>query len=285
MTQTLQPYIALMRLNRPIGIFLLLWPTLIALWLASNGQPDLHTTLIFVLGVIIMRSAGCVINDYADRDFDLYVERTKQRPLATQQLSVRTALTLFFGLIGLALILVMQLKIYTMMLSLVAAALAILYPFTKRFSKYPQLFLGLAFAWSIPMVYAQMQSHISQETWVLFMSTVAWVLAYDTQYAMADKVDDLKIGIKSTAITFGKYDKLIIFALQVFSLCGFTSIGLHKGFNLWFYVSLIIALGFAFYQQWLIKDRMPTRCFTAFLNNNYFGAMLFIGTFLGINLN
>ncbi|HSX20839.1 MAG TPA: 4-hydroxybenzoate octaprenyltransferase [Gammaproteobacteria bacterium] len=280
MIAAVQPYIALMRLNKPIGTLLLLWPTLIALWLASNGAPDLRTVTIFVLGVLVMRSAGCVINDYADRDFDIHVQRTKQRPLTSGQIKAQHALMLFSGLLISALILALQLKFYTILLASVAGGLAILYPFTKRFSNYPQLYLGLAFAWSIPMAYAQVQSKLPLETWLLFVSTVAWVIAYDTLYAMADKADDLKLGIKSTAITFGAYDKQIVFALQCISLLGFAAMGMLRGLHWMFYASLVCALILCVYQQWLCKARHPAKCFAAFLNNNYFGMVIFLGIFL-----
>lgn len=275
MILSVQPYISLMRLNRPIGIFLLLWPTLIALWLASNGNPDLKTTLIFAAGVVIMRSAGCVINDFADRNIDAYVVRTKNRPLAIKQLTAKNALVLFFTLILLAASLVLQLNMYTILLSGVALLLAIIYPFTKRFTNYPQFVLGMAFAWAIPMVYAQLQGHLSVETWLLFAATQAWVVAYDTQYAMADKADDLRLGIKSTAIAFGKYDKAIIFVWQLLTVLLFAWIGKTRGFGCVFYVGLIVCFGLILYQQWLITDREPQKCFRAFLNNNYFGAALF----------
>lgn len=280
MILAINPYISLMRLNRPIGIFLLLWPTLIALWLASNGQPNLYTTLIFVAGVIIMRSAGCVINDYADRDFDVHVARTKDRPLATQKLSTKSALLLFFCLLATAAVLVLQLNRYTILLSCFALALACFYPFAKRFTNYPQFILGVAFAWSIPMVYAQVHGQLCLETWLLFTGTIAWVVAYDTQYAMTDKADDLKLGVKSTAIAFGAYDKFIIFSLQLLTILIFAYIGLHRNFTWQYYIALTAAFGSMIYQQWLIKDRTPAKCFAAFLNNNYFGAVLFIGCFL-----
>lgn len=265
-----------MRLNRPIGIFLLLWPTLIALWFASNGHPDLRTVVIFALGVVIMRSAGCVINDYADRDFDIHVKRTKHRPLTSKAIAPQQGLWLFFALLSAAFLLVLQLNLYTILLAIIAAALAISYPFTKRFFNYPQLILGFAFAWSIPMAYTQVQGRVPMEAWGLFVATVAWVIAYDTQYAMADKADDLRLGIKSTAITFGKYDKGIIFLLQMLCLIMFAYIGWQRETNLIFYVGLGICLVLSLYQQWLIWDRIPARCFAAFLQNNYFGMLLFL---------
>lgn len=274
----IQPYIALMRLNRPIGIYLLLWPTLIALWLASNGPPTLRLLIIFSCGVIIMRSCGCVINDYADRNFDAQVTRTKNRPLANNQITTSQALALFLILLIMAFILALQLDPRVIVLSTVAASLAVLYPFSKRFTNYPQIILGLAFAWSIPMVYMQIQKIVPLEAWLIFASTMCWVIAYDTIYAMADKADDLKVGIKSTAIAFGKFDKIIIFMLHCVSILGFAYIGYTRQFGFVYYFGLVCALIMAVYQQGLIRRRDPNQCFRAFLNNNYFGALIFLGT-------
>lgn len=276
----LTPYFALMRFNRPIGTFLLLWPTLIAVWLAADGSPDFKTVVIFTLGVIIMRAAGCVINDYADKNFDSHVARTKNRPLAAQQITGRNALILFITLLNIAFILAIQLNRYTFGIACIAVCLAIIYPFSKRFTNYPQAILGLAFACGIPMAYAQTRGNLVTETWVLWCSVIAWVVAYDTQYAMVDKQDDLKIGIKSTAITFNKYDKTIILLLHILALGGFVYIGVCRHFSWVFYAILMVALLLALYQQWLIKDRIPARCFAAFLHNNYFGALLFLGVLL-----
>lgn len=227
-----------------------------------------------------MRSAGCVINDYADRNFDLHVARTKNRPITSGKIRPVAALKLFVALLVWAFILVSQLSIFTILLSCVAALLAIVYPFAKRFTNYPQFILGLAFAWSIPMAYAQIQGQVTSETWVLFASIIAWVIAYDTQYAMADKQDDLKIGIKSTAIAFGDYDKLLVFVLQACCLFGLYTIAIANNLGPCFYISLFIALCLSIYQQWLIKDRLPQRCMAAFLNNNYFGLVIFVGLIL-----
>lgn len=271
-----------MRFNRPIGILLLLWPTLIALYLSSNGQPDITVLLIFCAGVVLMRAAGCVINDYADQDFDKHVTRTKSRPLASQQIKAKHALILFVALMLAAFCLAIQLSFNTLLLALVAAALAIIYPFMKRITGYPQFILGMAFAWSIPMAYMQNANMLSIETWVVFASVMAWVVAYDTQYAMADKIDDLKIGIKSTAISFAQHDKLIIFILQSACLMGFAYLGIVRSFDIKFYLILGLAFGLILYQQWLIKDRLPARCMAAFLNNNYFGALLFIACYKAV---
>lgn len=272
-----------MRFHRPIGIFLLLWPALIALYLAANGTPDLKTLCIFIFGVIVMRAAGCVINDYADRNVDSHVARTQNRPLATKQIAPKSALRLFLGLMALALILATQLKIQTLLLAFGAASLTLIYPFMKRITGYPQLILGLAFAWSIPMAYMQVTDHLSAETWILFGSVIAWVVAYDTQYAMADISDDLKIGVKSSAISFGKYDKFIICFLQLICVCGFVILGLMHNFSLVYYTILSLTLVLIIYQQWLIKDRLPKNCMAAFLNNNYLGALLFIACYKAVH--
>lgn len=262
----LTPYFKLMRFDRPIGTLLLLWPTLTALLLT---QANTRTYIIFILGVVIMRAAGCVINDYADRNFDLHVQRTQSRPLAQRQISPHNALRLFVFLISLACVLALQLKIYTMYLAGAALLLALIYPLMKRIFNYPQLILGIAFAWSILMVYAEVVGSISFQAWLLFVSTIAWVLAYDTEYAMADKIDDLKIGINSTAISFGDYDKVAVLLLQCLAL----GLLLCLDANLWF-----IALAFilVLYQQTLLKSRDPTLCIKAFLNNNYVGACMFL---------
>lgn len=274
-------YLYLMRFDRPIGTLLLLWPTLMALWLAANGKPSLQVTLIFVSGVIIMRAAGCVINDIADRNYDGHVQRTKQRPIVSGLISVRQASMLFVGLMLLALFLALQLNRYALCLAFFAAGLAIVYPFAKRFTNYPQIILSLAFSWSIPMVYAQILGYMQYETWILFASIMSWIVAYDTQYALADKQDDLRIGIKSTAITFGKYVNFIIFLLQMCSLMGVAFIGYYRDFNPIFYMCLIIALMLCIYQQFLIKSSVPGQYIKAFKNNNYFGALIFLGICLG----
>lgn len=270
-----------MRLDRPIGILLLLWPTLIALWLATNGKPSLHIVLIFCSGVIVMRSAGCVINDYADYNLDSHVSRTKNRPLASKQITPKSALNLFIALLIIAFVIALQLNLNTIVLAIIAVFLATIYPFMKRITGYPQLVLGIAFAWSVPMAYMQITGKLTLETWIVFASVVAWVIAYDTQYAMADKSDDLKIGIKSTAISFGNYDKFIIVSLQLLCLIGLSYVGVVKSFNYMFYLMLSLAVILIIYQQWLIKDRLPERCMAAFINNNYFGVLMFLGIVCG----
>jgi 4-hydroxybenzoate polyprenyltransferase len=275
-----KPYLHLMRLDRPIGTLLLLWPTLIALWLASNGHPDTKLIVIFVLGVILMRAAGCVFNDYADRDFDPFVSRTKARPLATGVVKPKQAMLLFSCLMAGGLALALHLSRNTIVLAFVGAILILIYPFAKRFTSYPQLILGLAFAWGIPMAYMEVQGGIPLETWLLYSSVLFWVVAYDTQYAMVDKTDDLRIGIKSTAITFGNYDKAIILGLHLLMLTGMLLIGIGRNLGNTYFIGLIITLGLVIYQQILIKDRNPKNCFKAFLNNNYIGAIIFCSLIL-----
>lgn len=264
-----------MRFDRPIGTFLLLWPALIALFLASDRMPDINILLIFVLGVVVMRAAGCVINDIADRNFDGLVQRTKNRPLAIGAIRVRNSLVLFVMLLLAALLLVSQLSWAVIKLSAIAAGLTIIYPFAKRFTNYPQFILGLAFSWSIPMAYMQVQGNLSIETWVVFFSILTWVVAYDTQYALADKKDDLKIGVKSTAIAFGNYDKFIIAILQCCTLIGFCIIGYQQDFTRYYFIVLSLNLLLVIYQQKLIEAREPSRSLRAFLNNNYFGMLIF----------
>ena len=277
----IDPYLRLVRMDRPIGTFLLLWPTLWALWLASDGQPDPTIVLIFIAGTFVMRAAGCAINDYADRDFDAHVARTSNRPLATGELSPNQALIVFFALLALAFLLVIQLNINTVLLSVAGALVAALYPFTKRVTHLPQLVLGIAFSWGIPMSYTALTGALPWEAWVLFLANFTWIVAYDTQYAMADREDDLVIGVKSTAILFGKYDNLIIGLLHASTLFILAWLGQVKGMGWHFYLGLIAAAMFALYQQYLCHDRDRHRCFNAFLNNNWFGAMVFIGIVLG----
>ena len=278
---TVDPYLRLMRMDRPIGTFLLLWPTLWALWLASDGHPDPNIVLIFIAGTFVMRAAGCAINDYADRDFDAHVERTSGRPLATGELSPNRALAVFFTLLALAFFLVIQLNFKTVLLSVAGALVAALYPFTKRVTHLPQLVLGIAFSWGIPMSYTALTDALPWEAWILFLANFAWIVAYDTQYAMADREDDLVIGVKSTAILFGKYDNLIVGLLHVITLVILAALGQAKGMSWHFYLGLTAAAMFAIYQQYLCRDRDRQRCFSAFLNNNWFGAMVFIGIVLG----
>ena len=274
------PYIQIMRLDRPIGIYLLLWPTLWGLWLASQGLPNLRILMIFILGVVVMRSAGCVINDIADRDIDPLVERTKQRPLATGALTLHQAWLLFFLLVVVAFMLVLQLNYFTLLLSGGGLLLTIVYPFCKRFFSAPQLVLGLAFSWSIPMAFAATGREISLLVYVLWGSVVFWVLLYDTFYAMADRKDDLALSLNSTAILFGSNDKVMIGLLQVAMLLCLIVVGLLFELGWYYYLSLVISCCLFLRQHYLIRNRKPKDCFQAFLENNYVGGVIFVGVVL-----
>ncbi len=270
-------YIELMRLDRPIGTYLLLWPTLWALWLAAEGVPDISTLIIFVLGVILMRAAGCVINDYADRDFDGHVERTRERPLATGRISARQALTAFAVLVGLSGMLVLLTNALTIQLAFVGVGLAALYPFCKRFTFYPQVVLGAAFSWAIPMAFAAQAGTLPMPLWLLFIANLLWTVAYDTEYAMCDREDDLRIGIKSTAILFGDADRLITGLLQGLTLVCLLLVGARFGLGLYYYLGLLgMTLGFA-WQHWLMRERERLACLQAFLSNHWAGMLVFIG--------
>ncbi len=273
----LHAYVRLIRLDRPIGIFLLMWPALWALWLAGEGQPPWGVVLVFVAGVVLMRSAGCAINDFADRDFDGHVARTRARPLAAGDVTPNEALAVFALLVLSAFVSVLFLNWQTIALSVVALALAVVYPFMKRFTHLPQLFLGAAFGWAIPMAFTAITGAIPGFAWVLFVATLVWALIYDTQYAMVDRKDDLKIGIKSTAILFGRYDLLAIGLLQILMLALLAVIGVTAELGLAYFGGLILAAGLAVYQQYLTRHREPAACFKAFLNNNYFGMVIFVG--------
>ncbi len=276
----LWPWIQLMRLDRPIGALLLLWPTLWAVWVAGDGTPSLTVILVFIAGVWVMRAAGCVINDFADRHFDGSVARTRERPLATGALSAKQALLLFAGLLVLALLLLIPLNRFTFYLSFGGAGLAILYPFMKRFTFLPQLFLGAAFGWAIPMAFAAETGSLPAAAWLIFTAKVVWTVAYDTQYAMCDREDDLKIGIKSTAILFGDADRLIIGVLQALTLWPLWLLGRGLDFAWPWYLGLAVAAALFVYQQWLIRDREPAACFRAFLNNQWVGLAIFAGLWL-----
>ena len=271
-------YLQLIRFDRPIGTYLVLWPTLWALWLASNGIPDIKLLIIFALGAFTMRSAGCAINDFADRKVDGKVERTKNRPLAIGAISPKEALMVFAVLSFVAFILVLQLNLTTILLSTVALLLAASYPFMKRYHSLPQVHLGAAFAWSVPMAFTAVTADAPPFiAWLLFAVTLLWTTAYDTMYGMVDREDDLKIGVKSTAILFAEKDKLIIGILQGLSLLLLILIGVLAARGWIYYAGIAVATGLAVYQQRLIKDREPKQCFTAFLNNNWFGMAVFIG--------
>ena len=273
----LREYARLMRLDRPIGIWLLLWPVLWALWISSNGRPDERLFLIFVIGTFVMRSAGCVMNDFADREFDAHVRRTADRPLARQAVSPAEALGLFAVLALLALALVIPLNRPTQVLALIGGVLAVTYPFLKRFFSLPQAYLGLAFSWSVPMAFAAQTGELPLVAWVLFVSGVLWTTAYDTMYAMVDREDDLVIGIRSSAILFGRADRLVIGTLQVGALGGLALVGALAGLGRWYWAGLAAAAALAVRQQVLIKDREPEACFRAFLNNNLLGLAVFAG--------
>lgn len=271
-------YLKLMRMDRPIGVLLLAWPTLWGIWLSSNGRPDGLVFLVFMLGVVLMRSAGCVINDYADRDFDPHVERTKNRPLAEGSVSSREALLLAAGLALLALLLILPLANPLLIeLAVVAAFLAASYPFTKRFFAIPQAYLGIAFGFGIPMAYAAHLGSVPALAWWLLSANVFWAIAYDTEYAMVDRADDLKIGIKTSAITFGRYDVTAVMICYAFALLMLAYVGINLALGWPFYVGLTVAAGIALYHWTLIRTREPAGCFKAFLHNNWFGAAVFAG--------
>lgn len=281
--ERLRQYAYLLRLHKPIGIYLLLWPTLWALWLASEGRPSLKLILIFVTGTIIMRSAGCIINDYADRHFDGRVARTRERPLATGKVSVKEAGVLFVILLLLAFVLVLQLNPLTIGFAFFAVAITLIYPFLKRFTQLPQLGLGIAYAWGVPMAFIAQTGELSREAWALFFLVGLWTLMYDTLYAMTDRDDDLKIGIKSTAILFSSADRLILALLQVILVVGFAALGVSFDLGFPYYASVALAALLFLYQQSLIAKRQPANCFKAFLNNNWVGAILFLGIVLSFS--
>jgi len=266
--QKRQAYLQLMRADKPIGTYLLLWPTLWALWIAAEGVPDLKLMIIFSLGVFLTRSAGCVINDFADRKVDGLVKRTRLRPLATGELSSKEAITLFIVLMLISLVLVLFTNTITILLSIVALLLAFCYPFMKRYTHFPQVVLGMAFGWAIPMAFSATLGYVPLEGWLLYAAKIAWTVAYDTQYAMVDRDDDLKIGIKSTAVLFGQYDRLAIAGLQLLTLCLLYGVGLSLNLGWSYTLGLVAVAGFFIYHQWLIRARAREACFTAFLNNH-----------------
>lgn len=278
--KTLWPYIELMRLDKPIGILLLLWPTLSALWIAAEGWPDLTVLTVFILGVIIMRSAGCVVNDYADRNVDGHVTRTINRPLIRGDVTPRQALILFSGLGLSAFILVLQLNTFTIWLSLVALFLATLYPFMKRYTYLPQVFLGMAFGWAIPMAFAAQTNTVPTIAWLLFLANILWTTAYDTFYAMADREDDMFAGVKSTAILFGDDDLVIIGILQFSFLLVMIMIGNQLDMSLSYYIGIFLAGLLSIYQQRIARNKESAHCLQAFLNNNWVGAVIFLGIVL-----
>ncbi len=270
-------YYLLTRMHKPIGIFLLLWPTLWALWVAAEGFPDWHVLIVFVLGVFLMRSAGCVINDYADRKFDPLVSRTRERPIAAGRVKPREALILFTVLCLLAFALVLTLNSLTIKLSVVGVVLAAIYPFMKRYTHLPQVILGMAFGWAIPMGFAAQMDAVPKVAWLMYVVNVVWSMVYDTMYAMADREDDIKAGVKSTAILFGDADRVIIAMLQGMMLLGLVLLGQQLELGAPYYLCLTVAVGLGVYQQYLIRKRQPASCFAAFLNNNWLGAAIFVG--------
>ena len=275
-------YFRLMRLNKPIGIYLLLWPTYWALFLSAGGWPDIDLLIIFTFGVIITRSAGCVINDYADREIDKHIARTRDRPITAGEISPKAALLLFIALGLVAFALVLLTNTLTIKISFIAIALAVVYPFTKRWTNLPQLILGLAFAMSVPMAFSAQTGTVPASAGWIFLATVLWTLIYDTLYAMADRDEDLKIGVKSTAILFAKYDQILITLLQVLLMIVFIKIGNLFDLGTFYDISLIIILLFMIYHQLLIKKRQKMDYFKAFINNHFIGMTVFFGIFLSI---
>ena len=276
--QKLILYAKLIRLNRPVGILLLLWPTMWGLWIASNGRPEAVVLLVFILGTVLMRSAGCAINDYADRDFDGHVKRTADRPLVAGQIQPREALMVAAALALIAFLLVVFfLNRLTLYYSFAAAFLAASYPFTKRFFVMPQAYLGFAFGFGIPMAFAAQTGNVPALAWWLLLANTFWTIAYDTEYAMVDRDDDIKIGIKTSALLFGKYDVAAVMFCNIAMLVALAVIGKTIGLGWPFWVGLAAAASIAVYHYILIRERNPSRCFYAFLHNNYLGAVVFVG--------
>jgi 4-hydroxybenzoate polyprenyltransferase len=273
----LQLYIRLIRLDKPIGILLLLWPTLAALWFASGGQPDWRLVAIFCVGTVLMRSAGCAINDFADRDFDRHVKRTAQRPLTSGRIAPWEAVLLAAALALASFALILPLNTLTKQLSIAAVAIAASYPYFKRFFSIPQAYLGIAFGFGIPMAYAAVQGTVPTAAWLLLAANIFWAVAYDTEYAMVDRDDDLKIGIRTSAITFGRFDVPVVMLCYAIALSIVLLVGWHYGLRTWFLAGLLVAAGCAFYHYTLIRERERMRCFAAVLHNNWLGAAVFAG--------
>jgi len=276
----IKPFFELMRLDKPVGIYLLLWPTLWALWVAAKGIPDFSVVLIFTLGVIFMRSAGCVINDYADRKVDGHVGRTVNRPLITGAVTSKQALILFFALLATSFLLVLFTNTLTIQLSFAGAALAAIYPFMKRHTHLPQVFLGAAFSWAIPMAFAAQADELPKYLWLIYMANLSWTVAYDTMYAMVDRDDDIKIGVKSTAILFGDADKVMIAILQGITIFCLLLLGSELALNVFYYLGLAVATALMVYQQKLIRGRDKAGCFAGFLNSHWVGVAVWIGLVL-----
>jgi 4-hydroxybenzoate polyprenyltransferase len=272
-----QLYLRLVRLDKPIGILLLLWPTLAALWFASGGTPDWKLVLIFTVGTVLMRSAGCAINDFADRDFDKHVKRTAERPLTSGKIQAWEAVAVAAVLAVLAFVLILPLNALTKQLSIAAVVIAASYPYFKRFFAIPQAYLGIAFGFGIPMAFAAVQNSVPAEAWFLLIANVFWAVAYDTEYAMVDRDDDLKIGIRTSAITFGRYDVLAIMLCYALAFAIIFLVGWQYGLRAWFTAGMLLAGGCALYHYALIRDRDRMRCFAAFRHNNWLGAAIFAG--------
>lgn len=275
-----KPFWELMRLDKPVGIYLLLWPTFWALWVAAKGIPDFSILVIFILGVIFMRSAGCVINDYADRKVDGHVTRTQARPLVTGSVTSKQALILFFSLLAMSFILVLFTNTLTIQLSFAGAALAAIYPFMKRHTHLPQVFLGAAFSWAIPMAFAAQAGELPRYIWLIYIANLSWTVAYDTMYAMVDRDDDIKIGVKSTAILFADADKVMIAILQGIAIFCLFLLGSELALNAFYYLGLAVAIGLVIYQQWLIRARDKAGCFAGFINSHWIGVAVWIGLVL-----
>jgi 4-hydroxybenzoate polyprenyltransferase len=279
-SRRIRDLIELARLHRPIGIWLLLWPVLWAVWIAGASHPSPQVVVIFVLGTVAMRSAGCVINDLFDRDFDPFVKRTRDRPVASRRISPAEAAVWFLALISVALALVLQLDPFTIRMSVFGAFLAVTYPLFKRFFPLPQFYLGVAFSWGVPMAFNAQNGNVPRVAWIIFIAGIIWAAIYDTMYAMVDRDDDLKIGVKSSAIVFGDMDRLIIGMLQALMLFALYLVGTNMEFGYWYNAGLVGAAVLFAWQQWLIRARKPEDCFAAFLNNQYVGLAIFIGILL-----
>jgi 4-hydroxybenzoate polyprenyltransferase len=273
----LRLYGELIRFEKPIGVYLLLWPTFWALAIAGEGSPDLWVLFVFVTGVFLMRSSGCAINDYADREIDRHVARTRDRPLTSGRISEKEVLLVFVGLSLLAFLLVLTLNRFTILLSIVGILLAASYPFMKRFHYLPQVHLGAAFGWAVPMVFAAQTDSLPKQAWLLYVAAIIWAVAYDTMYSMADREDDIKIGIKSTAILFGEYDRVMIGLFQILFILALGLIGRELGFTAIYFYALGFAVVLLIYEQFMIVYRVPEKCFQAFLHNHWVGAIVFFG--------
>jgi len=280
LAERLSLYLQLTRLNRPIGIMLLLWPTLWGVWIAGNGHPEWYVVLIFVLGTVLMRSAGCAFNDYADRDFDKHVQRTKDRPITSGRISPGEGVWIAVILSLLAFLLILPLNNLTLLMSFPAVFLAASYPFTKRFLAIPQAYLGIAFGFGIPMAFAAQQASVPPVAWLLLIANVFWAIAYDTEYAMVDRDDDMHLGLHSSALLFGRYDVAAVMVCYVITLALLMWAGQMAGLGWMYYAGLAVAAGIALYHYSLIKSRSREACFAAFLHNNWFGAVVFVGVMM-----